>query len=1422
MRLLGGLLLAGTSEALKCQVCSEWKDTNLEITGTGNRGCFDLDQEENKTKYEQECPPEANVCQTESIADWVARGEHLYSIKRSCAVKKDERACDTGTGAANFRDCVVQCEGDNCNNDNTEIFKKTTADTKVSSCNICSYQQKPDGSVEGIPECGNTIGDNKIQKECPPYADAACFDAASYHKFHGAADGEDATFEDFYRGCTPFILKKSENQDTSWDACQTNEVNGISQYSCKQTCNKPNCNKENHQVTSQCYSCKGTRDGADRKYGTSDDRCWNNLREDMIIDCEVDEVCVDELQIEWLRNGHYLRTIERGCRPRPQDNQPTKCDSLQVDKHLQIQECRQYCEGLACNNDLSVGDLFSTKNETTEPQMCQQCAYLEFDDGHREGVPACMNSADPNRLVECPSFADHGCYTATQSHIYNGREIVQVERGCATFGVENGVKPGLDCYDAEDKLNESQQIAVCKDYCLANNCNNQQPTFNDASGGIWPACVTCEVRFNDNDETIGVGNGLDCRGYPGVLGEYEMSKEAVAKFLRRCPNKGDYCMTDMQADWLPRGDIEFEIKRGCSTEPEREKCYSGSSTLVQYRDCQHGCSPLIDGNGCNDDLEQISYRLNDGRLNVKECVKCSYWSNADGSVSGNENCPLVPDLSEEDRKAMTSDCPPYAKVACGSARSFHTAYNGVENELFKFDDFRHCSPFDAFPEVDCAFETINALEHVNCKHSCTDNACNIIDIQRGNKCYACTATVDSNGRNIGVGDTTCFNLEDNPLTDNMMIDCVPGEEYCATEILADWEPKGSQVFRLIRGCAAKAAEDSCKVQGNQYFKYKDCQESCENKDGACNNQNTIYEKISEDKVTKCHQCYYEEKDNGYVQGNLKCNSTEALTDFSEACPPFATQACFSSASKHFDYGREFKQLYKGCSAFELVETEIDNISLPDDTGHISQYAFTKKTCDKDDCNVDHEEPQTEGDAAATWCQACSVVVDQFNKTVGVGNKDCWEGTNPSFQTKCENGQFCSTELEIDWLPRGQHQFRLVRGCTRDPPSYDAPCEEGGSRNGKYKDCKVSCDPRQDGNSCNTGLDSVSKKFVGRVEIETCMACEYYENLDGSVTGNKKCNAFQLEGGNFAGAMVCPQYAQSSCYTATSYHVDYSGDGVNGDTFEDYFRGCSPFSEHNGNTFGKHCERTTLDGYEHENCKELCFGPNCNFEASATRPMCHVCSVTIDSEGNTVGSSDPQCLVDLTDSSANVQECPPNQPYCTDIMEIDWYGRGMQYVHFNRGCTKEKSEGTCVDLTDIIGGTLKAKTCISESCENTNGPCNKDLKVTENFLPSSNGVKTCTACSYKENDDGTVSGNKNCGENASDMSVECPAWQSTACYVGSAKHSDTSGEKYETYKGCSYFETAKEVADDIIGGVAYSTVKETCKSDNCNEKLYNKP
>ena len=122
-------------------------------------------------------------------------------------------------------------------------------------------------------------------------------------------------------------------------------------------------------------------------------------------------------------------------------------------------------------------------------------------------------------------------------------------------------------------------------------------------------------------------------------------------------------------------------------------------------------------------------------------------------------------------------------------------------------------------------------------------------------------------------------------------------------------------------------------------------------------------------------------------------------------------------------------------------------------------------------------------------------------------------------------------------------------------------------------------------------------------MEQCYACEHYEDLDGNQYGNKKCAMLQSVPEYNAGFMFCPKYAHASCYTASSYHVDNNNpDGkltrgnreasqvkfnlapIAGNSFEDYFRGCSPFTEHNGDSWGKHCERSTINGFEHENCK----------------------------------------------------------------------------------------------------------------------------------------------------------------------------------------------------------------------------------------------
>jgi len=63
------------------------------------------------------------------------------------------------------------------------------------------------------------------------------------------------------------------------------------------------------------------------------------------------------------------------------------------------------------------------------------------------------------------------------------------------------------------------------------------------------------------------------------------------------------------------------------------------------------------------------------------------------------------------------------------------------------------------------------------------------------------------------------------------------------------------------------------------------------------------------------------------------------------------------------------------------------------------------------------------------------------------------------------------------------------------------------------------------------------------------------------------------------------YANSACFTAHSYHIDYTQDPLTGDTFTEDYRGCSPFTDHYGNVGpGRHCEQIDFNGFAHENCK----------------------------------------------------------------------------------------------------------------------------------------------------------------------------------------------------------------------------------------------
>ena len=95
----------------------------------------------------------------------------------------------------------------------------------------------------------------------------------------------------------------------------------------------------------------------------------------------------------------------------------------------------------------------------------------------------------------------------------------------------------------------------------------------------------------------------------------------------------------------------------------------------------------------------------------------------------------------------------------------------------------------------------------------------------------------------------------------------------------------------------------------------------------------------------------------------------------------------------------------------------------------------------------------------------------------------------------------------------------------------------------------------DGVGCNAGMEGAFHPDAFDGVVTSCYSCKYFQNENGTVSGNPKCTKFdQLIGGEAIPTIDCPAYASKSCYHAASFHKDYNND----EEFEDDFRGCTPF------------------------------------------------------------------------------------------------------------------------------------------------------------------------------------------------------------------------------------------------------------------------
>ena len=123
-----------------------------------------------------QCPNENDVCISELLLDWGARGQILATIVRGCQEPEEvSQECSSGSSSlVHFKDCTESCTTSGCNSDLNGVAHKFVdgSETRgVSECNTCKYVQGDDGSVTGNKFCldqPNKIKD--IQKECPIYA----------------------------------------------------------------------------------------------------------------------------------------------------------------------------------------------------------------------------------------------------------------------------------------------------------------------------------------------------------------------------------------------------------------------------------------------------------------------------------------------------------------------------------------------------------------------------------------------------------------------------------------------------------------------------------------------------------------------------------------------------------------------------------------------------------------------------------------------------------------------------------------------------------------------------------------------------------------------------------------------------------------------------------------------------------------------------------------------------------------------------------------------------------------------------------------------------------------------------------------------------------------------------------------------------
>ena len=218
------------------------------------------------------------------------------------------------------------------------------------------------------------------------------------------------------------------------------------------------------------------------------------------------------------------------------------------------------------------------------------------------------------------------------------------------------------------------------------------------------------------------------------------------------------------------------------------------------------------------------------------------------------------------------------------------------------------------------------------------------------------------------------------------------------------------------------------------------------------------------------------------------------------------------------------------------------------------------------------------------CYTCEEAVDDYNRTKR-GDIGCFEGKDiDSFLQECpEDYNYCQTTLGVDWFPKGDHQYTIIRECSSRSAARD--CFSGATNLIQYKDCETSCNTT----ACNDG-DEGLRRFAEDTpsNVLSCYVCETQHFSNGTILGDLNC-------ANMTGMNKmydCPSYAQNSCVTS-AMHMGSITENLS--FVNTIYRTCSPFV-HSGPNFINETN-TNTNGYGYFGYKDSCTSNNCNNKTS---------------------------------------------------------------------------------------------------------------------------------------------------------------------------------------------------------------------------------